>query len=119
MATKRMARGRNQTQQIQILALHAAGRNQLPPARRYHQDALADRARLSGAQAGSRARALRRAWMARLPSPRHAVHRGLRIPGLRAGRDSPLRTWFLPVALDACLTRWLSTPRLRPCGLNA
>ena len=34
----------------------------------------------------------RRARMARLPSSRHAVHRSLRIPDLRAGDDSPLRT---------------------------
>ena len=56
------------------------------------QAALAHRARLSGTQAGGRARTLRRPRMARLPSPRHAVHRSLRIPDLREGDDSPLRT---------------------------
>jgi len=56
MAADRAARGRSQANQI--LALHAAGRHQLPPARRYCQAALAHRAGLSGAQAGSRAWAL-------------------------------------------------------------
>ncbi len=65
-------------------------RHHLPLAGGHHQAALAHRARLSGTQAGGRARAFRRARMARLPSPRHAVHRSLRIPDLRAGDDFPL-----------------------------
>ena len=52
----RVARGRGRADQI--LALDAAGGHQLPPARRSCQAALAHRAGLSGAQAGSRARAL-------------------------------------------------------------
>jgi len=36
--------------------------------------------------------------MARLPPPRHAVHRSLRIPNLRAGDDSPLSITFRRVA---------------------
>jgi hypothetical protein len=119
VAADRMAGRRDPTRQMQILALHSAGRYQLSPTRRYHQNALADRARLPGTQAGGRARTLRRARMARLPSPRHAVHRSLRIPGLRAGRDSPLSRPFLRAALGACSTRPLSTPRIHPCGLNA
>ena len=82
------------------------------------QAALAHRARLSGAQAGGRARAFRRARMARLPSPRHAVHRRLRIPDLRAGDDSPLRTSFRPAVPETCRTRRLPTQRLRRCGPN-
>ena len=117
VAADRVARGRSRADQI--LALDAAGGHQLPPARRSCQAALADRAGLSGTQAGGRAWALRRARMARLPSSRHAVHRGLRIPDLRAGDDSPLRTSFHRAVPDACLTRRLSTPRIRPCGLNA
>ena len=69
-------------------------RHHLPSPGRHRQAALAHRARLSGTQAGGRARTFRRARMARLPSPRHAVHRSLRIPDLRAGDDSPLRTSF-------------------------
>src|SRR6516164_5430663 len=56
--------------------------------------------------------------MARLPSPRHPMYCSLRISGLRAGDDSPLRTLFHCVALDACGIRQLQTQRLRPCGLN-
>src|SRR5205814_5153751 len=51
--------------------------------------AVAYRTRLSGTQAGGGARSLRGPSMARLPSPCHAVHRGLRILDLRAGDDSP------------------------------
>ena len=83
------------------------------------QAALAHRARLSGTQAGGRARAFRRARMARLPSPRHAVHRGLRIPDLREGDDSPLRTSFRHAVPATCRSRRLPTQRLRRCGLNA
>src|SRR5215471_1404285 len=57
--------------------------------------------------------------MARLPPPRYAVHRGLRVPDRRAGGDSPLRTASLPEVREACPSRRLSTPRSRPCGLNA
>ena len=103
----------------QILALDASARHRLPLAGRHHQAALAHRARLSGTQAGGRARAFRRTRMARLPSPRHAVHRGLRIPDLRAGDDSPLRTSFRHAVPAICRTRRLSTQRLRRCGLNA
>jgi hypothetical protein len=78
----------------QILALYATGGRHLPATCRSYQAALAHRARLSGTQAGSGSRALRRARLARLPSSRHAVHRSLRIPDRRAGHDSPLRTSF-------------------------
>ena len=55
------------------------------------QTALADRARLSGTQAGTRPRSLRRTRLARLSPPHGALRRGLRIPGLRTKSDSPLR----------------------------
>src|SRR5258708_35796328 len=55
---------------------------------------MAHRARLSGSQTRGRARAFRRARLAWLPPPRYAVHRGLRIPGLREGDDSPLGISF-------------------------
>src|SRR5882762_4693133 len=56
--------------------------------------------------------------MARLPPSRHAVHRRLRIPDLRAGDDSPLSNTFCPAALAACAFRRLPTQRIRHCGLN-
>src|SRR5467141_2165443 len=56
--------------------------------------------------------------MARLPSSRHDVHRSLRIPDLREGDDSPLRTSFPRAAPATCRTRQLPTPRIPPCGLN-
>src|SRR5258705_12734562 len=102
-----MARGRSRADQI--LAVDVAIQYRLPPDRRLCQAALAHRAGLSGAQAGGRAWALRRARVARLPSPRHDVHRSLRIPGLREGDDSPLKTSYRHAAPDACLTRRLST----------
>src|SRR6266567_9539452 len=107
-----MARGRSRADQI--LAVDVAIQYRLPPARRLCQAALAHRAGLSGAQAGGRARTLRRARVARLPSPRHDVHRSLRIPGLREGDDSPLKTSYRYAAPDACLTRRLSTQGILP-----
>src|SRR5882757_7211141 len=56
--------------------------------------------------------------MARLPPSRHAVHRRLRIPDLRAGDDTPLSNTFCPAALAACAFRRLPTQRIRHCGLN-
>ena len=57
--------------------------------------------------------------MARLPPSRHAVHRSLRIPDLRAGDDSPLRTCLHHVLTETYRSRRLPTQRLRHCGLNA
>ena len=113
----RVAKGRGRADQI--LALNASARHHFPLAGGHDQAALAHRARLSGTQAGGRARAFRRARMARLPSPRHAVHRSLRIPDLREGDDSPLWTSFHHAVPATCRTQRLSTQRFRPCGLNA
>ena len=74
----------------EVLALHPAARHCLGAHGRSRQVALAHRARLPGAQAGTRPRPLRRPKLARLPPPRHDVHRSLRLPDLRAGDDSPL-----------------------------
>src|ERR1700723_20681 len=71
-------------------------------------------------QTGDRSRAtdIRGARMARLPPPCHAVHRGLRIPGLREGDDSPL--WILchHVLQGTCHSQRLPTQRLRLCEPN-
>src|SRR5712664_1800932 len=87
MAADRVAQRR--TGADQILALDPSRRYRLSTPGRTRQTALANRARLSRAQARGRARAFRRPRMARLSSSRHAVHRRLRIPGLREGDDSP------------------------------
>ena len=116
VAADRVARGGSRADQI--LALDAARNDQLPRARRFCQDALAHRARLSGAQAGSRAWTLRGTRLARLPPSRHAVHRRLRIPDRRTGDDSPLRTAFRLAVPSTSLTQRLSTQRIRPRGLN-
>src|SRR5664279_4814776 len=92
MAVDRVARRRERADQI--LALDPSQGYHVPRAGRPHQAALADRARLSGTQAGGWAWAFRGQRMARLPPPRHAVHHRLRIPGLREGDDSPLWTSF-------------------------
>jgi SRSO17 transposase len=56
------------------------------------------------------------AW---LPSSRHDVHRSLRIPGLRKGDNSPLRTSCRRAAPATCRTRQLPTPRILHCDLSA
>src|SRR6267154_1950184 len=116
MAADGVAQRRGHTDQI--LALNAS-RNYLVrrPGRR-HQTALAHRARLSGTQAGDWPRALRGAQMARLSPPRFYVHRGLRIPGLRKGDDSPLRTSYRRSVPRTYPSRQLPTQRIRPCGLR-
>ena len=55
------------------------------------------------------------AWVS--PS-RHAVHRRLRIPPLRKGSDSPLRTTRHPSHPGASPSRRLSTPRIPLSDLN-
>src|SRR5499427_9644746 len=94
MAFDRMARGGERADQI--LAFNVAAKYHFRKASRSNQAALAHRARLSGSQTRGRARAFRRARLAWLPPPRHAVHRGLRIPGLREGDDSPPRDLVPP-----------------------
>src|SRR5258708_32192120 len=54
--------------------------------------------------------------MARLPPSRHTVHRGLRIPDLRKGDDSPLSTSFHRDVPSACHSRRLQTQKLHRCG---
>ena len=83
---------------------------------RSHQATLAHRARLSGAEAGGRPRAFRRARMAWLPPSRHTLHRGLRIPDLRKGDDSPLSTSFHRDVPGACHSRRSQTQRFYRCG---
>src|SRR5262249_6371453 len=46
------------------------------------------------------------------------MHRGLRIPHLRKGDDSPLRIWLLHWIRNACHTQRLPTPRRRRYGHN-
>ena len=90
----------------------------LRQARRYNEAALAHRARLSGSQTRGWARAFRRARLAWLPPPRHAVHRGLRVPRLREGDNSPLGISFHHAVQETCGSRRLPTERLRRCDLN-
>jgi len=61
-------------------------------------------------------RGTRLAW---LSSPRHTVHRCLRIPDLRAGDDSPLRTTCRRALPSACSSPWFPTARRRRCEPNA
>src|ERR1700740_236020 len=51
----------------------------------------------------------RLAW---LPPPRYTVHRGLRIPGLREGDDSPLGISFHQAVQETCGFQRLPTQRL-------
>src|SRR6266849_2226354 len=68
----RGARGRGSADQV--LALDLAKKPLIPRSGRRRQAALAHRARLSGAQAGGRARTLRRTRVAWFPPSRDAVH---------------------------------------------
>src|ERR1700678_2326065 len=56
--------------------------------------------------------------MAWLPPSRHDVHRSLRIPDLRKGDDSPLRTSSRRVVLATCRSPTLPTPRIPRCALS-
>jgi hypothetical protein len=47
----------------------------------------------------------RRTSLARIPPPRHAEHRRLRISGLRGGEDSPFRTLLRPSVRKTCRSR--------------
>jgi SRSO17 transposase len=115
-AADRVAAGRSRAHQV--LALQSRPQDVIPSAGRYRQNALAHRARLPGTQAGDRARPLRRARMARLPSSRYTVYRRLRIPDLRTGDDSPLGTSWHPEVHETCHSRWLPTPRRRRSDPN-
>src|SRR6478752_5986704 len=105
MVPHRMARGRERADQI--LALDLAAGDTLGRPRRPGQAQMAYRTRLPGAQAGDRPRSLRGARLARLPPPRHARHRRLRIPGLRVESDFPLSLAYPRVTDPAA-------PPLRP-----
>ena len=76
-------------------------------------------AAIPGTQTGGWPRSLRRTRMARLPPSRNAMHRGLWIPDLRAGDDSPLTNSFPPVVHGHYNSRNLSAQRVRHCGLSA
>src|SRR4029453_16949747 len=106
MAADRVAGGEEGAEQV--LAIDPAGDDRPGRPGRHRQDALADRTRLPGAQAGTGPRPLRGAGLAWLPSSRHLVHRGLRLPRSRAEPFSPSRP--LPRA-SACVT-----PRLAAAG---
>src|SRR3954465_15646504 len=74
VAADRVAGGRQGA--VQVLALDLAGDNRPGRSGSQGQAALADRAGLSGSQAGTGARPLRRTGLARLSSSRHLVHYG-------------------------------------------
>jgi hypothetical protein len=54
--------------------------------------------------------------MAWLPPSRHTLHRGLRIPDLRKGDDSPLSTSFHRDVPGGWHSRRLQTQRIHRCG---
>ena len=62
---------------------------------------------------------LRGSRLARLPPPRHARHRRLRIPGLRVESDSPLSLAPRAARQSASPTQELPTPRRRRSVPNA
>jgi len=117
MAADRVAGERSRTGSL--LALHTARRHLARMYGRPGQVALADRTRLSRTQTGGRPRSLRRPRLAWFPSSRNSLCRSLRIPDLREGDDSPLRT-FPHLARHAIShSHWLSTQRFCRCVRNA
>src|ERR1700720_4774861 len=102
----------------QILAFHYARKHPLRPPRRFGEIALADRARLPGTQAGTRLWRLRRARVARLPPPCHALYRRLWLPDRRTRRPSPLRTVWRPALVGIYPSLRLPTQRRRRSGPN-
>jgi SRSO17 transposase len=111
------AEGRGRTDPV--LVLHPARRHLPHSPRQAGQAALADRARLSGPQAGTRAWPLRRPRLARLSPSCHALYCGLRLPHHRAGRFSPLGRRTSVPRHDTSATRRFPTPRIPRCDLNA
>src|SRR6516225_180072 len=57
--------------------------------------------------------------MAWFPSSRHSLYGSLRIPDLREGDDSPLRTGPYLARHAIFPSRWLSTQRICHCVRNA
>jgi hypothetical protein len=85
---------------------------------RSHQAELADRTRLSGLETGGRARPLRRPRLARVSPSRKPMHCGLRIPGLREGDGSPLRTCSRLARPTTCGSRRLPTQSSCRCACS-
>lgn len=91
-------------------ALDPAGRDVPGRVGWLDQAALAHEAELLRAQAEERTRPLRGSKLARLSSTRQSTRRGLRVPGLKAGRLPPFAIRGHRMA-SAC-----STLSLRPSG---
>ena len=100
VAADRVARGRSRADQI--LALDAASRYLLPPAGRLAKLRWRIERDYQELKQEVGLGHYRGARMARLPSSRHAVHRGLRIPDLRDGRRFPPQDLVPPRCSDAC-----------------
>ena len=117
MAGDRASGRRNGTNKILVFD---NGRNDRLRRVGWHDKAaLAYRARLSGAEAGSWVGALRREGLARVPSSRHTLHCGLRLPDHGKGRFSPLWSPLPIIPRAICRSRELPTPRCRRFALNA
>src|SRR5262249_46500908 len=102
----------------QILALHATRRYRFRSPRRSGEITLADRARLSGTQAGTGLCRLRGARLAWLPPSRHTLYRRLRLPDRRTRRLSPLRTGSHRALRGICPSRRFPTQRRPQSGPN-
>lgn len=112
VAVDRVARGRCRA--AQILAVHASGGHPAARSRSHGQAALAHRARLSRAQAGTRPGPLRGRGVGRLPPPCQPLRRRLRLPRLRAGGVPPFGTSPLPRRPETSHSPWFTTTCIRP-----
>src|SRR3954466_3575877 len=84
MAPDRMAEGGSRT--CEVLAFNPASKYKAKGTGCPRQTALDHRTELRGTEAGTRTRPLRRPGLARIPSSRHALYRGIRLP---RGREKP------------------------------
>ena len=107
-----MAEGREGAHEI--LAVDAARGHRVRAHDRYHHDALADRAGLSGAEAGGRARSFRRTKLARVPSSRDNVHCRLWISWSPKGPLFPPRDLAPDMSSKTCPSRKLPNPEAPP-----
>src|SRR5579875_3294804 len=114
MACNRMAEGRSGTNQV--LALDPAGRNKIKGLGGARQTALDYRTGLSGTEAGTRPRPLRRAGLAGLSPSCHALHCRLRLLAGGAKPFFPLRARRPTGVMRPAGSSRLPTPRLAACG---
>src|SRR5689334_17775754 len=117
MAADRVAPRRGRADQV--LALQPGADDQAGEAGPHRQGALADRARLRGAETGDRTGSLRGPRLARLPPSCQPLHRSLRLPDRRALPFPPSAPVHPRADQDTCPTPRFPSARGCPSDLSA